>query len=298
MENKLNGIIVPAVTPFDKAGNIDFEGMKHNYEKWNRTKVRGYMCLGSNGEFRSLDDRESLDVIKAAAEYKGEDKTLIAGVGRESLRGTLAFIDRLHEEQAAVDYVSVITPCYFAKLMTDGALLKYFTAVADHSPYPVLLYCAPGFVNQVCIPVDVVEQLAAHPNIHGIKDTSVNMMETYMQALAGREDFEVLAGSLGNLMTCLEMGGHGGVVSAANYFPDKCAEFMGMYQSGCKKDAAAYLDKLKKLAAATGGRASVAGVKCTMNLTGYQGGYPRLPILPVSEEMRAQIERGLDSASI
>lgn len=294
MNQKLNGIIIPAITPFDENGEIDFERMTANYTKWNETDVKGYMCLGSNGEFRSLNDEESLAVIKKASELKKDDKTLIAGVGRESLYGTLKFLDMLKAENVEIDFVSVITPCYFKGLMTDEALAEYFEAVADHSSYPVLLYCAPGFVNDVCISVDVVKRLADHPNIYGIKDTSKTMMEDYMNALGGRDDFDVLAGSLGNFLMCLEMGGHGGVVSAANYFPDKCAKFHALYQEN-KEEAKVYLDKLKKLAKETGGRASVAGVKCTMNIVGYQGGYPRRPILPVAEDIQNEIKAAVDA---
>lgn len=288
MQEKLHGIIIPAVTPFDENGEVDLQRMKHNYEKWNETNVKGYMCLGSNGEFRSLSDEEALTVIKAASGYKGNGKTLIVGAGRESLHETLAFIDRLAEEKINADYISVITPCYFAKLMTDQALIAYYTAVADHSPYPVLLYCAPGFVNSVCISVEAAKKLAEHPNIHGIKDTSSNMMEAYMEALAGRDDFAVMAGSLSNFMTCLKKGGYGAVVSAANYFPEKCAHFLELYEAG-DKETGDYYEYLKKLAKETGGRASVAGVKCAMNLAGYQGGFPRLPIMPVDKETESQI---------
>lgn len=294
MKEKLHGIIIPAVTPFDEKGEIDFQRMKFNYEKWNQTDVKGYMCLGSNGEFRALSDRESLEVIRAASKYRSAGKTLIAGIGRESLHETKAFLDMLKEEKIEVDYVSVITPCYFAGLMTDEAMVEYYKDVADYSSYPVLLYCAPGFVNQVCISVEAVRQLADHPNIYGIKDTSKNMMESYMKAVAGRDDFDVLAGSLGNLWTCLEMGGCGGVVSAANYFPDQCARFLSLYEER-NKDAYNYLEKLKILAKETGGRASVAGVKCTMNLVGYQGGWPRRPILPVKKEVECEIREAIQN---
>lgn len=295
MKDKLHGIIIPAVTPFDEEGNIDFQKMQYNYNQWNKTDVRGYMCLGSNGEFRSLGETESLAVIRTASQFKDKDKVLIAGVGRESLRQTLEFIDRVQEAELDIDYLSVLTPCYFAKLMTDEALIQYYQAVADFSKYPVLLYCAPGFVNSVCLSVDAVLKLADHPNIHGIKDTSSHMMDAYMEALSGRDDFEVLAGSLGNLLKCLDGGGHGGVVSAANYFPDKCAEFMRLYEGAGREKAVEYLELLKKLAKETGGRASVAGVKCSMNLLGYQGGFPRLPVLPVGKELEAEIKNAIDS---
>ena len=294
MSKKLNGIIIPAVTPFDENGVIDFDKMKYNFIKWNDTGVSGYMCLGSNGEYRSLTDEESLQVIRAAADFKARDKTLIVGVGRESLYHTLLFISKLEEQHLEIDYISVLTPCYFANLMTDEALIAYYSAIADASFSPLLLYCAPGFVNGVCLSVEAVRELSKHPNIHGIKDTSSNMMEAYMEAFSGREDFEVLAGSLGNLWQCLEGGGSGGVVSVANYFPEKCVKFMQCYQETKKEDAKTYLEGLQNLAKHTGGRGSVAGVKCCMNLVGYQGGFPRQPVLPIFVEVEAEIRQAME----
>lgn len=291
MNEKLGGIIIPAVTPFDERGEVDFKSMEHNYNQWNQTAVRGYMCLGSNGEFRALDDEEALAVIRAAAKYKASEKTLIAGVGRESLRHTLKFIRQVESEDLEIDYISVLTPCYFAKMMTDVALIEYYLKIADASRYPVLLYCAPGFVNGVCLSGEAVLKLADHPNIHGIKDTSANMMGAYLQALSGRDDFEILAGSLGNLWECLEGGGCGGVVSAANYLPDQCAAFMKLYQQASKEEAQHYLVSLQETATKTGGRGSVAGVKCSMNLKGYQGGFPRRPVLPLTAEVEAEIKQ-------
>lgn len=292
MYKKLKGIIIPAVTPFSDSGEIDADAMAYNYGAWGETDVGGYMCLGSNGEFRSLDDNESLRVLQQAAALK-KDKLLIGGVGRESLHQTLSFIDRVQKERLAIDYLSVITPGYFAKLMDDEALVDYFTKVADFSTYPILLYCVPVFVNNVCLSAEAVRRLADHPNIYGMKDTSKDMMDAYMAAVGGRDDFTVLSGSLGNLKKNLRQGGCGGVLSAANYFPAQCAEIMNLFVQGKKEEAERQIDKVQALAAATGGRRSVAGVKCTMNLLGLRGGLPRLPVQPVDAAMAAEIRRAL-----
>lgn len=294
MQSKLNGIIIPAVTPFDQNGTLDLEMMKTNYDKWNQTNVRGYMCLGSNGEFRSLNDEESFQVISHAAAYSDSNKTLIAGVGRESLHHTLEFIKRIHDAKLEVDYLSVLTPSYFAKRMTDEALIHYYVKIADFSKYPILLYCVPAFANTVCLSVDAVKVLADHPNIHGIKDTSGFMMDDYMQALKGRTDFKVLAGSINSIMKCMEQGGAGGVISVANYFPEYCAKFIDLFQGHDEIEAKLYLEKLKETAQRTGARQGVSSVKCCMNILGYQGGYPRVPLLPVDAQIEREIHQAID----
>lgn len=281
----LEGIIIPAVTPFDESGELRLDYLKNNYELWNKTCVQGYMALGSNGEFRSLDDDEALAVLKTASEAAAPEKLFIGGIGRESLVHTLKFLDRVMDAQLKMDYVSVLTPHYFKGLMTDEALYSYFTAIADRSSYPVLLYCAPGFANNVCISPEVLKRLADHPNIAGIKDTSKDMMNAYMDAVGGRDDFEVFSGSLGTIMTCMGRGGKGGIVSAANYFPNACGRLYQIWKEEGPDAAKEYHAKVQAASKATGARASVAGVKASMNLMGYTAGIPRNPILPCSDEL-------------
>lgn len=295
--SNFGGIIIPAVTPFDENGEISFESLKYNYEKWNETDVSGYMCLGSNGEFRMLSDDEAFEVISAASKYAAEDKCFIAGVARESLYQTLKFIERLQNADLKIDYFSVLTPHYFKALMTDEALIEYYTAIADFAEKPVLLYCAPAFSNDVTISAEVVKALADHPNIHGIKDTSKNMLSSYMDAAGGRSDFEIMSGSISTVLACMDRGGKGGVVSASNYFPQECANVVKIYNEQGKEKAYEYYEELSKLIKKTGSRFSVAGVKCCMNLVGYKGGFPRRPILPVSKEVEEEMRQALKEAN-
>ncbi|WP_434310550.1 dihydrodipicolinate synthase family protein [Hominifimenecus sp. rT4P-3] len=291
---KLEGVLIPAVTPFDDSGALRLDWLRENYERWNRTDVNGCMALGSNGEYRALDDEESLAVIKAAGETLSEEKIFMAGIARESLYQTLCFLRRLQQEKVRIDYASVLTPCYFKNAMTDEALIDYFTTVANESPYPVVLYCAPGFANGVCISVEAVKVLADHPNIVGIKDTSPDMMTQYLQAVGGREDFAVFSGTLGMTMTCLAGGGQGGVLSSANYFPEVCARLYQIFREEGLSAATDFFTQLKGLIKETGGRAGIAGVKATMNLMGFHGGVPRKPVLPCSLEEQAAIAACID----
>lgn len=287
---ELNGIVIPAVTPFDMDGRLRLDWLVENYRKWNETKVSGYMALGSNGEFRSLSDDEAFEVIKTASEVIAEDKLFIAGVGRESLYQTMEFIRRLERDKVSIDYVSVLTPGYFNNAMTDEALVDYYRAIADISSYPILIYCAPKFTNGVCISPQALQILADHPNIAGIKDTSSDMMEAYMEAVGGRSDFEVFSGSLENIMSCLRHEGKGGIISSANYFPNTCARLYELYKQNGMDGTMEYFDRLKLLAKHTGGSAGVAGVKAVMNMMGYAGGLPRKPVFPSVEAFHEKVQ--------
>lgn len=280
MNQQLRGVIVPAATPFDESGMFRPDWFERNVERWRTTKVGGLMCLGTNGEFRSLDDKESRMVVAAAAAAAG-DLTLIVGVGRESTHHTLSFIDTIAQHDA-VDYVSVLPPHYFAKAMTPQALLRYFTDVADRSPKPVLIYVAPGYANGVVVPPATVAELAGHPNIAGIKDTSNDQLTAYMLATYGRDDFSVMAGTMNTVLTMAYLGGTCCVVSASNYFPNECADVLQLALDGHRDAAIDAYAQLQILIQETGGKRGVASLKSCMNQLGYHGGIPRAPLSPLT----------------
>jgi dihydrodipicolinate synthase/N-acetylneuraminate lyase len=127
------------------------------------------VLLGSTGEAVALTDAESRDVLRTAVEAAAPDKVLIAGVGRESVKATVEMAEVAAELK--FDAVLVRTPTYYAPQMSTAAVLHHFRSVADRSPLPVLLYHIPKFVPYD-FPVEVVAELAQHPNIIGIKDSS------------------------------------------------------------------------------------------------------------------------------
>jgi 4-hydroxy-2-oxoglutarate aldolase len=175
--------------------------------------------------------------------------------------------------------------------MTDEALIRYFTEVAVHSPIPVLRYCAPAYAAGVLISPAAVTQLAKHPNIVGMKDTSKEAIAGYVKAVPAGVEFYVMAGTITKFYYGLSSGAIGGVLSIANYFPELCCELQALFLNGKKDEAEALSARMIALSEKTTGKHGVAGVKAAMNLLGYRGGEPRLPLLPLKapdlEELRA-----------
>jgi 4-hydroxy-2-oxoglutarate aldolase len=278
IKERLAGIFPPVMTPFQD-GKIDYDGLARNIERMNGTALRGYMPLGSNGEFRSLSDEEALAVVKLIAQKKAAGKTLMVGTGRESAWATIEFTKRAAD--AGADFASVLTPHYYANKMTDEALVRYFTEVADASPVPVLIYCAPSYAAGVLLSRQTVRELSRHPNIVGMKDTSKEDIADYIKAAPPGAEFFVLAGSVTKFFYGLSNGAIGGVLSMANYFPELCCELQSLFQAGKTTDAEKLSARLIALNEKTTGAYGVAGVKAAMNLLGYAGGEPRVPLLPL-----------------
>ena len=165
----IEGILAAVPTPFYPDERIYFRKLEANVAHYSRSLLSGLVLLGSTGEAVALDDAESREVLRIAAEAAAPEKVLIAGVGRESVKGTVELAEAAAEFR--YDAVLVRTPTYYARQMSTAAVLHYFRSVADRSPLPVLLYNIPMCVPYE-IPVDLIAELAAHPNIIGIKDSS------------------------------------------------------------------------------------------------------------------------------
>jgi dihydrodipicolinate synthase/N-acetylneuraminate lyase len=165
----LEGIYAAVPTPFYFDERVYFRKLEANIARYSRTLLSGVLLLGTNGEAPLLDDAETRDVLRVAAEAAAPEKVLIVGVGRESVKATVALAEAA--AQFRYDVVLVRTPTYYASQMTAAAVLHYFRSVADRSPLPVLIYNIPRCVPYN-IPVELVAELAQHPNIFGIKDSS------------------------------------------------------------------------------------------------------------------------------
>src|SRR6267154_1700039 len=165
----LQGIFPPIPTPFYPDGNVYFKKLESNVERYSRTPVSGIVVLGSTGESIMLSDQERRDVFKAARESAAPEKVLIAGTGSESGVETL----RLTEYAAELGYdVALIrTPHFYRKQMQPANLLAFYRTVADRSPLPVMIYNVPPF-TAYDVPAEVVIELAGHPNIVAIKESS------------------------------------------------------------------------------------------------------------------------------
>jgi len=285
----LAGVFAPVVTPF--VGDVpDLDALTYNLTQLRKTDLKGFFALGSNGEYKSLTDEEQILVLEVFAQEKG-DKIVMVGTGCESTKETIekSYI----AAQMGFDYVSVLTPHYFAKQMDAATLVRYYERIADKVSVPVLMYNAPQFAGGVQIPLKAVVELSKHPNIVGIKDSSPTGPAHFLAGVDPEEDFSILAGSMTSLYPSLHMGATGGVISLANVVPEACAELYELFTQGMYERARDLSAVLTRLNQAISGTWGVAGVKAAMELVGLKGGRPREPLAPAPNEVVAQIRQAL-----
>lgn len=285
---KLSGVFAPITTPFNERGDLLLEELAANIKQLNTSRLRGYLVLGTNGEFRSLSTSEQMEVLGVVVKTASPDKVIMAGTGAES---TKVSIELCHQAaEIGAHYGSLITPFFFAKKMTDKALIQHFVRVADQSPIPVLLYNNPG-VTGITMSTAVIKEVSSHPKIVGMKDSSPGNLSAYI--LNAQPRFSLLAGSANFFFTGLLMGAVGGVLSLADAFPEPCCRLYDLGVNGQLKEGRELQFQLMELNQKVSGKFGVAGVKAAMDLAGFYGGPPRAPLLPLAPDEKKKLREDL-----
>ncbi len=281
---KLSGVFAPITTPFSEEGRLLLDELASNIQKLNGSRLRGYLVLGTNGEFKSLSETEQRKVLETVIRASSKDKVIMAGTGRESTNESI--IASREAASMGAHFVSLIAPSFFIKKMTDQVLLHHFRLISDSSPVPVLLYNNPE-VAVLTFSTGLVGEISKHPNIVGMKDSSKGNFASYL--LVAGPDFNLLAGSANFFFEALVMGGVGGVLSIANFAPEACCSLYDLWRKGKLEEARAEQYKLMALNQKVSGRFGVAGVKAAMDLFGFYGGPPRAPLLPLTPDEKRKI---------
>jgi len=328
----LDGLHIPATTPFYSDGRVYLRKLEHNVARYSMTPAAGIAILAGPCEAEMLDDTETRDVLAAAVGAAAPEKVLWAGVGRPSVAATL---DLIH---------------YAAGLGYDVALVRvpavgasvYFGAVADASELPVVI-----FDPESALDPEEVSHLSLHARIFGIVSGAGNIAAVIaasakaprrdvvvtpvfsavtgrMQATQSREaatfvsagsladggaaiavappkpalktrtrnvGFQVLSSSDAGMVDALASGAQGLLTTFTASAPQACHEVYAAWKDGDPKLAAEKQARIAAPAAEIVEGLGIAGVKYAAELTGYYGGKPRLPRLPLTADQRAEVER-------
>ncbi len=286
----LSGIFPALTTPYREDGTVALELFKANLARYNQTGVAGYVVLGSTGESVLLTASESESLLVAAIEAAIPGRLPIAGTGAESTAETILRTKRA----ASLGYkvALVKTPYYYKPAYKPEVYLRHYRAVADASPIPILLYSVPVFTG-VSLETPEIVALADHSNIIGMKDSSGVIQRIVEVVGQASKQFQMLTGAAGVLYPAVVSGAKGAILALASPLPEKCVELFNLWKRGQHAEAQALQPLLASATKTIVSEASIAGVKYAMDLRGFHGGLPRLPILPLGEEKKRQIAQVL-----
>jgi 4-hydroxy-2-oxoglutarate aldolase len=284
---KLHGIFAPLSTPFDSDGNVALGHVRNNVTLYNKTKLAGYVPNGSTSESVLLLWEEVYKVWEAVRDAAAPGKILIAGTGAESTSETIAHTNRAARIGYAVALVR--TPSFYKPSINDHMLAEHYLRVADSARIPVMVYSVPVFTH-VTVEASLIARVAKHPNIIGMKDSSGDMKGIAAIIAAAPKEFQTLTGSASTLYEALELGAVGAILGLADVFPDLCAEIYEAASAGDRAKAQALALKLVPPAKMLLMDYGIGGLKYAQDRMGFYGGLPRLPLLGVSDEGKAEID--------
>jgi 4-hydroxy-2-oxoglutarate aldolase len=345
----LHGIFPPVTTTFYPDGNIYFKKLEANVERYSKTPVAGIVALGSTGEAIFLSDQERRDVLKSTREAAAPNKVLIAGTGIESAAETLHLTE--YAAELGYDAALVRTPHYYKKQMQSANILAFYRTVADRSPVPVIIYNFPQATGYD-IPAEVVIELAEHPNLIGIKESSgevekvrrmvegtrqvkraATVTETFdavtprmlksanpgngnggeLVTIGGGEraipssaavtvisgvktrqkevGFQVLVGAAQKLEPSLQVGAVGAILAFADAAPTACYEIYAAWKEGDADLARLKQERIVKASQRVVGELGIPGIKHALDFNGYFGGPVRLPLLPLTADLKTEVEQ-------
>ena len=285
---KLHGIFPPIATPFDHEGNIWKVKVQHNVEKWNLTGLSGYVVCGSTGESVALTTEEKIQLWEWVAQFAAPEKLLIAGTGVESVRETVALTNRAAE--IGYKAVMVRTPHYYKNLVNNAAAQKlYFSSVADQARIPLIIYNWPQTTG-VDIPAEAVAELSHHPNIIAVKESSGNLEKVIQMVREVKKGFQVLVGSAPTLASSLAAGAVGAILAFANAAPYATISIWEAHRTREPEAALDWQSRIGRAAQLVTTKYGVPGLKYAMDLAGYYGGPPRLPLTVPCPPAKKEIE--------
>ena len=278
--HKLSGLLTAIFTPFDLQGNLALDLYEPLLEFQRSAGITGVVVCGTNGEGTSLSVSERKACLESVLAQRG-DFTVIAGTGAASVTDAVELTR--HAAAAGADAALVLPPFFFKSPSARG-LANYFIKVLDSADLPIMLYNIPQF-SAVPITDELMEMLAGHPNLAGVKDSAGDLTRT-IEFIARYPSLRIFAGSDRLALDCYTNGGAGCISGGANAFPEVVAAVGNAFRSGNLEDAVEAQSRLDRLIDITIRYPFITSARAVIANRGLPGlgVRPPLTLLPPDQE--------------
>ena len=277
------GIATAMVTPMTATG-VDYDALARFIDFQLEEGINALVAVGTTGESATLTPQERKEVIRFTVERVAGRVPVIAGTGTNNTQHVLEFTKSACDDGA--DAVLVVTPYY--NKATQAGLIAHFTAVADASDKPVILYNVPSRTGCNLLP-DTVAVLAKHPNIAAIKEASGNMGQVVELAAKCGDDIAIYSGEDGITLPILSMGGQGCISVASNVVPRTMVSLADTFFRGDVAKAARMQRELWPLIHLLFCEVNPIPAKAAVSAMGYGEEHIRLPLTPMEDAHRAAL---------
>ena len=286
----LEGAHTAIVTPFTKTGSVDYEKFRDLIEFQIQGGIDGIVPVGTTGESPTVDFKEHERIVETAIVTARKRVKIIAGTGANSTAEAIELTR--HAKDAGADATLQVTP-YYNKPNATG-LLRHFTAVADLG-LPVVLYNVPGRTGKE-IPIDVVVELAKHPNVVAIKEAAGSVDR--VSAIVTRCNLEVLSGDDPLTLPMMSVGAKGVISVASNVAPKAVADLVHHALAGRWDEARALHLKYYRLFTDLFIDTNPIPVKTALAMMGRIEESFRLPMCEMSDALKGKLRETLHSVGL
>ena len=276
------GMATAMVTPMHADGSVDFEALGRFIDFQLASGINALVAVGTSGESATLEPSEQKEVIRFTVERVAGRVPVIAGTGTNNTAHVLE--NTKNACQVGASAVLVVAPYY--NKATQSGLIAHFTAIADASDVPVILYNVPGRTGCNLLP-KTVAVLAEHPNIAAIKEATGNMAQMVeLRALCG-DKLDIYSGEDALTVPMMAMGAKGTISVLSNVVPREAVAMTDAALAGNFQEAARLQCKLLKLTNALFSQVNPIPVKAAVSAMGFGEEHLRLPLTPMEEPLRS-----------
>ena len=283
MKNTIfTGMCTALVTPMHTDGSVDYEAFGRFIEFQIENGINALVVMGTTGENATIEYKEQREIIRFVIEKVAGRVPVIAGTGTNNTAHVISNTKAACE--AGADAVLVVTPYY--NKATQNGLIAHFTAVADASTVPVILYNVPGRTGCNLLP-KTAAKLAEHPNIVAIKEATGNMAQMVeLCALCG-DKLDIYSGEDALTVPMMAMGAKGTISVLSNVVPKEAVAMTDACKAGDFQTAADWQCRLLPLTNALFSEVNPIPAKAAAAAMGFGADALRLPLTPMEEQTKA-----------
>jgi 4-hydroxy-tetrahydrodipicolinate synthase len=288
LDQRFRGVGAALITPFDEQNEIDYPGLKRLIDLVTEGGTDFLVVQGTTGESPTVSSKEKRDILAFTIQNNTKSLPVVYGIGGNDTKSVLDTIEET--DFNGVDAILSVCP-YYNKPTQEG-IIAHFTAIADASPVPVLLYNVPGR-TVVNVKADTIVKLAEHPNIIGIKDAGGSIEQSMELAARVPEDFLLLSGDDNLVTTMVSVGWHGVISVIANAFPKEFHDLTWHALEGRFKEAAKLQLAFLEFDTLLYIESNPVGIKKCLEIKGICSADVRLPLLKASKELGEKLEKAM-----
>lgn len=287
---RLRGLGTALVTPFEASGAVDYKALQVLVERQIAGGVDYIVVLGTTGEAVTLSEEERREVRLFIARQVAGRVPLVLGAGGNCTQSVIAHIREVSDELKR-DYAAILSVCPYYNKPSQEGLYRHFSAIAEASPVPIILYNVPGRTGVNMLPETALKLHEAYPDrIIGIKEASgkVEQIKKLINEQFHNNKFLIISGDDGIACELMEAGADGLISVASNAWPEDFGRIVREKDAALQAKYSEMIELLFK-------EGNPSGVKTVLSQMGLIGNHLRLPLVPNSEAVQCEIARAIEA---